>query len=265
MYLSKLSICNFRKLQSIEIAFEPGLNIIVGANNVGKTAIVDALRVLLNSPEESGPKFFEDDIYRAKGGAPSGAIEFHYTFDGLDSNDEADFLAALIPDSKGVLQAHIKIRFFDPDRATGRLRSKRWCGLHEENLLIGDMLEDLRGVYLPPLRDAALGLRPSRSSQLARLMHILADDAGKLGIDEALKKLDAELKMHAPLVNIQGAITGRHVAMLGAHLAQALEVGLSVTDFKRFFVPSFAAGRQFRDRAEWSRVQQSHFHGGGSE
>ncbi len=41
-----------------------------------------------------------------------------------------------------------------------------------------------------PLRDAAFGLRPSRSSQLARLLHILADDAGKLGIDGALKELD---------------------------------------------------------------------------
>ena len=98
-----------------------------------------------------------------------------------------------------------------------------------------EMIEDLRGVYLPPLRDAALGLRPSRSSQLARLLHILADDAGKLGIDGALKKLDEELGQHPPLVNVQAAITDQHSGkMAGAQLAQALKVGLSASDFKRF-------------------------------
>lgn len=234
MYLRKLTIGNFRKLNKIDIAFEPGLNILVGPNNVGKTAVIDALRALLGSPEEQGPRFFEDDIYRPKGGTPAAAIEFHYVFNGLDADDEADFLSALVPNAKGELEAHLHIRYADPDKSTGRLRAKRWCGLHEENTPGIDMTENLRGVYLPPLRDAASGLRPSRSSQLARLIHILADEAGRLGIDEALKKLDAELKLHPPLVNIQAAVTGHHSQMVGTQLAQALEVGLSGTDFKRF-------------------------------
>jgi uncharacterized protein (TIGR03118 family) len=44
VYLRKLSICNFRKLKSVQITFEPGLNILVGPNNVGKTTVIDALR-----------------------------------------------------------------------------------------------------------------------------------------------------------------------------------------------------------------------------
>lgn len=234
MYLRKLTIGNFRKLQKIDITFEPGLNILVGPNNVGKTAVIDALRALLGSPDEQGPRIFEDDIYRSKGETPAAAIEFHYIFDGLDPDDEADFLSALVPNAKGELEAHLHIRYADADKSTGRLRAKRWCGLHEENTPGSDMIENLRGVYLPPLRDAASGLRPSRSSQLARLIHILADEAGRLGIDEALKKLDSELKLHPPLINIQAAVTGHHNEMLGSQLAQALEIGLSGTDFKRF-------------------------------
>jgi putative ATP-dependent endonuclease of OLD family len=234
LYLRSLSIRNFRKLKNVEISFDPGLNIVVGPNNVGKTAVIDALRSLLNSPEDPSPKFFEDDIYRPKGGTAAGAIEFHYVFDGLDPDDEADFLSALIPNTEGKLEAHIHARYSDPDKSTGRLRLKRWCGLHEENTLNSEMMEDLRGVYLPPLRDAALGLRPSRTSQLARLVHILADEAGRLGIDDALKELDLELKKHPPLVDIQAAIKGRHNEMVGAQLAQALEVDLSGSDFKRF-------------------------------
>jgi len=234
VYLRKLSICNFRKLKSVEIPFEPGLNILVGPNNVGKTTVIDALRALLSNQDEPTPRLSEDDIYRPKQGPPAGAIEFHYVFDGLTPDDEADFLSALVPNTEGELEAHIFVRYSDPDKSTGRLRAKRWGGLHEENTLSLEMMEDLRGVYLPPLRDAALGLRPNRSSQLARLLHILVDDAGKLGIDEALKGLDEELKQHPPLINLQSAITDRHSGMVGARLAQSLEVNLSGSDFKRF-------------------------------
>lgn len=234
MFLHSLTIRNFRKLKNVEILFDPGLNIIVGPNNVGKTAVVDALRSLLNSPEDPSPRFFEDDVYCPKDGTAAGAIEFHYVFGGLDPDDEADFLSALVPNNKGELQAHVHTRYSDPDKSTGRLRLKRWCGLHEENTLNAEMVEDLRGVYLPPLRDAGLGLRPSRTSQLARLVHILADEAGRLGIDDALKQLDTELKKHPPLVDIQAAICGRHNEMVGSQLAQALEVDLSGSDFKRF-------------------------------
>jgi predicted ATP-dependent endonuclease of OLD family len=43
MYLAELSIKNFRRLSSVSVKFSPGLNVLVGPNNIGKTAIVDAL------------------------------------------------------------------------------------------------------------------------------------------------------------------------------------------------------------------------------
>lgn len=95
------------------------------------------------------------------------------------------------------------------------------------------MLENLRGVYLQPLRDAAQSLRPGRASQLSRLLRMLADDAGREGINQALSELDQNLRAHAPIVNTQNAITTRHASMLGEQLAQALEVGLSASDFQR--------------------------------
>jgi predicted ATP-dependent endonuclease of OLD family len=70
LYPRELTICNFRKQNKVDISFEPGLNIIVGPNNVGKTAVIDALRALLNSHDEPSPRFVEDDIYRPKGGTP---------------------------------------------------------------------------------------------------------------------------------------------------------------------------------------------------
>ena len=231
MHLAKLVIKNFRKLAHAELTFQSGLNVLVGENNVGKTAVVDALRALLAGHDEPYPRLGEDDVHRPPGGTPLGAIVFEYVFRGLDLDDEADFLSALVPDAKGALEARITIRYSEPDKA-GRLRVKRWCGEHEDVGLTADMMENLRGVYLPPLRDASQGLKPGRTSQLARLLQLLADESGIDGINKALKDLDGELKKHLPIVNTHDAINMRHQSMLGPQLAQLLEVGLSASDFK---------------------------------
>lgn len=231
MHLSKLVIKNFRKLKSAELAFQAGLNILVGGNNVGKTAVVDALRALLAGHDEPYPRLSEEDVHRPGSGEPSGDILFEYVFSGLDLDDEADFLPALVPNAAGDLEAHIKIRYSEPDKA-GRLRAKRWCGEHEDLGLTADMMENLRGVYLPPLRDASQGLKPGRTSQLARLLQLLADKSGIDGINKALKELDSELKKHVPILSTHEAINTRHKTMLGGQLAQLLEVGLSTSDFK---------------------------------
>lgn len=231
MHLSKLVVKNFRKLKYAELSFQPGLNILVGGNNVGKTAVVDALRALLAGHDEPYPRLGEEDVHRPDGGTPSGDILFEYVFSGLSLDDEADFLAALVPSASGELEVHIKIRYSDADKA-GRLRAKRWCGEHEDVGLTADMMENLRGVYLPPLRDASQGLKPGRTSQLARLLQLLADETGIDGINKALQELDGKLKAHLPIVNTHKAINSRHETMLGPQLAQPLEVGLSASDFK---------------------------------
>jgi putative ATP-dependent endonuclease of OLD family len=232
VYLAELSITNFRKLQNAQLHFQPGLNVLVGANNVGKTAIIDALRALLAGHDEPYPRLDMSDVHHPKGGKPKGDIVFRYVFRDLGPDDEADFLASLKPDGAGKLEAHITIRYAEADKA-GRLRAKRWCGDHEDVGLTADMMENLRGVYLPPLRDASQGLKPSRTSQLSRLFQLLADDVGREGINAALKKLDGELKKHLPIVNTHQAINTRHGTMLGPQLAQMLEIGLSASDFHR--------------------------------
>jgi putative ATP-dependent endonuclease of OLD family len=232
VYLAKLTITNFRKLQQAELHFQKGLNVIVGANNVGKTAVVDALRALLAGQDEPYPRMSIEDVHHPKGGVPSGDITFQYVFRDLSADDEADFLSALHPNADGSLEARISIRYSDPDK-TGRLRPKQWCGEFEDVGLTTDMKENLRGVYLPPLRDASQGLRPNRTSQLARLFQLLADDSGRAEIEKALQTLDQELKKQKSIVNTHDAISKRHGSMLGPQLAQALELGLSGTDFQR--------------------------------
>lgn len=56
VYLAQLSITNFRKLKKAELNFQKGLNLLVGSNNAGKTAVVDALRALLTGHDEPYPR-----------------------------------------------------------------------------------------------------------------------------------------------------------------------------------------------------------------
>lgn len=232
MYLAELTIKNFRKLREATLKFQPGLNVLVGPNNVGKSAVIDALRTLLAGHDETYPRLDGSDRHRPHEGDPTGDISFHFVFRDLSLEDEADFIAALKPNGDKNMEAHIHVQYTDMDK-TGRFKVRRWCGDHPEVSLTSDMMENLRGVYLPPLRDAAQGLRPNRNSQLARLLHLLTDDAGRETINTALKQLDETLKQDKSIQSTHKAISTRHDSMMGAQLAQELAVGLSVTDFQR--------------------------------
>lgn len=235
MYLEKLTITNFRKLKNVEFKFTSGLNIIVGANNVGKTAFVDALRSLLAGHEEPYPRITFDDIHRPQDGSdPSGDITFQFIFADLSFDDEADFLPALIPSDDGSFKANITVSY-SPIGTTGRMKPKRWCGEFDEISLNSDMLENLRGVYLQPLRDASQGLKPGRNSKLAKLLRLLGenDDCGKSEIEKTLQEYDKKLEKTSPIESTRNAILSRHENMLGEQLAQILKLNISGTNFNR--------------------------------
>lgn len=48
MILKKLGISNFKMFQNLELSFEPGFNLLLGDNGVGKTTILEAASVALS-------------------------------------------------------------------------------------------------------------------------------------------------------------------------------------------------------------------------
>ena len=68
MHLAKLTIEGCRRVQSLELRFNSGLNIPVGPNNVGKTAVVDALRALLSTTDDDSLRVDEYDLHESSGG-----------------------------------------------------------------------------------------------------------------------------------------------------------------------------------------------------
>ncbi len=232
MYLAQVDIENFRRLKKLNLKFRPGLNVLVGANNVGKTAVIDALRSLLGSPEETGIRVTSADARSVQGQPASELIKMNFVFRDLTLDEEADFLPALVCGADGEFEAHFAVQYSDPEDS-GRLRPRRSCGRRDDIAATADILGNLRAVYLPPLRDASYGLRPGRMSQLARLVQAFAKPDGKANVEKQLAFLDAEVKKQQPIADSQAAVETRHRAMLGDDLALGLDLGLSALDFQK--------------------------------
>lgn len=48
MYLKELEVSNFKMFDNIKLEFEPGFNILLGDNGVGKTTILEAASVAIS-------------------------------------------------------------------------------------------------------------------------------------------------------------------------------------------------------------------------
>lgn len=238
MHLKSLRIQGFRRLNDLTLSFRNGLNVIVGPNNAGKTAVVDALRVLLSASDEGNLRLTELDLHQAASGARSPSATFTFVFSGLSEEHEADFMTALVPvkNAEGIIvayEAHFNVQYTQAEQG-GRLRLRRWVGIHEENVMTTETLENLRAVYLQPLRDPAQGLKPGRMSQISKLIHNMTDKAQQEELVEALKAIDKELQGKHPVSSTNTAISTRHETMLGKELAQLLRLDLTSSDFNRF-------------------------------
>ncbi len=69
MIVSRLKLANLRAIEAAEFRFQPGMNLVVGVNGVGKTSVLDALGVCLSAVVKQANKlrgrveaFARDDI-----------------------------------------------------------------------------------------------------------------------------------------------------------------------------------------------------------
>ncbi|MEN8254835.1 MAG: ATP-binding protein [Verrucomicrobiota bacterium] len=63
MYLSEISIKNFRLFESLDLKLNRGLNVLVGENDAGKTALVDAIRYALGTNSNDRAYIAEQDFF----------------------------------------------------------------------------------------------------------------------------------------------------------------------------------------------------------
>ncbi len=93
MYISKLSIRNYRNFRNITLDFQKGVNTIIGENGSGKSNILNALRVLIDENLPRNIKFYEADFNRSLNQWKGHWIIIQLEFSELDGSEEAQTIA----------------------------------------------------------------------------------------------------------------------------------------------------------------------------
>ena len=191
MFLSELKIWNFRKFgigengnSGLHLKFNPGLNLLVGENDSGKTTIIDAIKMVLFTQSYDYYRFEDEDFFIKNGASEDDRtkdLEIECVFRDFTYKEAAHFLEWLSfeegPDGKP--KYYLKV-FVKARRENGRIYRDVRAGSDEQGTALDGKARDLlRTVYLRPLRDAEFELNPRKKSRLSQILYRHKDFADK--------------------------------------------------------------------------------------
>jgi len=176
MYINNLKIWNFRCFSQgengepgLNIEFNPKLNLLIGANDSGKTAIIDAIRYCLGTQTYDKIRIDEEDFFQNPTTKKrANELKIEITFTGFSENEAGQFLEWLHFNNKK--EAELTVRFTAINKDNHIITNLR-AGVDEEGqYLEGSVRDLLRVTYLKPLRDAELELSPGYRSRLYQIL-----------------------------------------------------------------------------------------------
>jgi len=178
MYLSELKLWNFRKFGSnstnlnltqpdIVIPFSKGLNVLIGENDSGKSAIIDAIKLVLDTHSSEWVRADIDDFY-----GDSTRFRIECRFNSLSDEEAKNFTEWLGMDGEGDSSFPYLRVILDASRKEDRiLPYDIRAGLDEEGYqLTAEARNYLKTTYLKPLRDAKSELMPRKGSRLSQIL-----------------------------------------------------------------------------------------------
>lgn len=168
MYLRALKLSNFRSCYDTTVTFQPTLTLLVGENNGGKSNVIEALRLATTPLNMRRSRYFEVDD--RSHGREIEAVELDLELDGLTASQQSQYYTAL---DLATSRAMYKVRF-RPDKTASKqgqlsYHAGRDAGPDAES----EKREQIRHVYLAPLRDAQRELDSASSSRLAAIIEQL--------------------------------------------------------------------------------------------
>ena len=230
MWLRELQIRNFRKIDALTVSFPRGLTVLVGENNSGKTTVIDALRLVLFSSRDFDSLQLTEDDFRA--GTEHAPIEICCRFTGLEDEDEVYFQESLVDIGKGNFEVQVNARV-EFNETTNRCNVKMWGGETEGGSLPSNHYDRLATIYLQPLRDPERGLRPSRHSQISRLVDRLTAEDQRVEFETIAKGANEMIRDLKPVKEARGDINEQMVSIAGSELTQKTELIFTDPSFRR--------------------------------
>jgi putative ATP-dependent endonuclease of OLD family len=176
MHLSNLKLWNFRKYgtnsildpanPNLDLNFHAGLNVLVGENDSGKSAIIDAIKIVLKTHSYEFIKANDEDFYKT-----SNEFRIEIVFKGFTDEEAANFTEWLSWEGAGAAAIpYLKLSYY-VTRKDGRiLPSDIRAGADDDGyLLTAQARAYLKATYLKPLRDAKSELIPKKNSRLSQI------------------------------------------------------------------------------------------------
>ncbi|NBK91052.1 DUF2813 domain-containing protein [bacterium 1XD21-13] len=214
MYLSLLQIKNFRCFDDKEhiITFKNGLNVLVGENDSGKSAIMDAIKLVLGTTDMNWYRVEQEDFYKED---TSLEIEIICKFEDMNDDERGAFLECLsyVDEEKKqpCLYLHWKCKYlssFKPPRSAAYLST----GINGSGPTPTiEARELLRITYLHALRDAYSEMQSGKRSRLSQIMqHVSAIDYGddEYGDGKDLRNLSI-----AGIADLSNTLLANHSAL----------------------------------------------------
>jgi len=230
MWLNKLKIRNFRKIENLTISFPRGLSVIVGENNSGKTTIIDALRLMLFSSRDFDALRLNEDDFRREGEVAP--IEVSCTFCDLKDEDEVHFQECLVDIGDGKFEVQLNARA-EYNSITRRANVKMWGGETEGGFLPSNLYDKLTSIYLQPLRDPESGLKPGRHSQVSRLIDCLTEEDEHEDFETIVRDANGKIRELKPVKAAKEDIDTQMVSIAGKELTQKTDLIFSDPTFYR--------------------------------
>lgn len=182
MYIAEIRIENFRLFGSGAHAFvlplTPGLTALVGENDAGKTAVVDALRLVLGTRDQDTLRVDTMDFHQATPDSErADQMVIRLTFRGLTNSDRGAFAEFLTYETAAGTTDTALILTWVAKRNAKEGSSRRVLPAEWRTGAKGDgPLLDLgarsllTATYLRPLRDAERAMSSGRGSRLSQIL-----------------------------------------------------------------------------------------------
>ena len=242
MYISAIFASGFRcfpPAAPLRLKLLPGLNILVGPNDAGKSAIVDAARYVLWTRDDDYVRPDVHDFHVDAAGNRVCDFVVRCTFDGLNPDEESRFLE-WCTNEKGKLRLHVRMHgALRASPGGGSIVSSQYrAGAEGEGFpLDGELREYLKATYLRPLRDAERELRSGKRSRLSRILGAMPSigpqahpgaPGGPNTLFDTLAAADAAVRSNAAIVDVQDKVNTSFLGKLSFSddpLAATLDLG----------------------------------------
>ncbi len=222
-YLSCLTVKGFRVLRDATFNFNPSLNVIVGPNNGGKSALVDALRLIFSigsyEEKEDFIRVQHKDVSRLLGDVDTATVSFEATFHGRKNTDvpgmfyDIDTNENSEDDEYGIFKLRYQVNFgFDEAKKRFTYKSRDISGGKDFSHPVSpESLDYMKSIYLEPLRDLSTDRRRI-GLEIERLLYGHGDHKKLKDIPPELKEKAKELLEKATDGNKHEHAAGKNFA-----------------------------------------------------